>query len=149
MKTERTPAAPRRPPPTPRWRSPRNLVVGLVTVGAVGLVIAVILSGFASTVGGATVWATLGTRDVHSLAFDPSNAQHIYFGHHNGLLESRDGGRGWQPTGLGGADAMNVRPAADGALQIAGHNVYQETANGGQSWAASRTTCPASISTLS
>jgi len=77
---------------------------------------------------------TLGTRDVHSLAFDPSDTQHLYFGHHNGLLESRDGGRSWQPTGLSGADAMNVRPGSGPALQIAGHNVYMETADAGRTW---------------
>lgn len=84
--------------------------------------------------GGATSWATLGTRDVHSLAFDPANAQHLYFGHHNGLLESRDGGRSWHPTGLGGADAMNVRPGTGPTLQIAGHNLYMETVDGGRTW---------------
>ena len=136
MTNKRARAARRRPPSTPWWRSPRTWVVGLVSLGAVGLVIAVVVSGFGPTVDGATAWATLGTRDVHSLAFDPSDAQHVYFGHHNGLLESRDGGRSWQPTGLGGADAMNVRAATGAALQIAGHNVYQETTNGGQSWAA-------------
>jgi photosystem II stability/assembly factor-like uncharacterized protein len=104
-------------------------------LGAVGVVgFAVLSRGGGQTVGGATSWATLGTRDVHSLAFDPADAQHLYFGHHTGLLESRDGGRSWQPTGLSGADAMNVRPGAGPALQIAGHNVYMETADSGRTW---------------
>ncbi len=128
-------SARRRPPPTPWWRTWRALVVGLVSLAAVGLVAVTVLSGSGQTDGGATAWATLATRDVHSLAFDPSDPQHLYFGHHNGLLESRDGGRSWQPTGLDGADAMNVRPASSTALQIAGHNVYQETSDGGRTWA--------------
>ena len=135
MASKRSRSARRRPPPTPWWRAGRALFVGLVALGAVGLVTAAVLSGSGQTVGGATAWATLGTRDVHSLAFDPADPQHLYFGHHNGLLESRDGGRTWQSTGLGGADAMNVRPASGTALQIAGHNVYQETSDGGRTWA--------------
>jgi hypothetical protein len=107
-------------------------IIGFGVLAAVGFV--VLSGGGTQTVGGATVWATLGTRDVHSLAFDPSDAQHLYFGHHNGLLESRDGGRTWQPTALSGADAMNVRTGTGPALQIAGHNVYMETADGGRTW---------------
>jgi photosystem II stability/assembly factor-like uncharacterized protein len=106
------------------------MALAAVAVGGFAL----LSGGAGQTVAGATVWATLGTRDVHSLAFDPADPQHLYFGHHNGLLESRDGGRSWQPTGLGAADAMNVRPGAGPALQIAGHNVYMETADGGRTW---------------
>ena len=134
MANKRSRTARRRPPPRPWWRTGRALVVGLVSLGAAGFVAAAVLSGSGQTVDGATAWATLGTRDVHSLAFDPADPQHLYFGHHNGLLESLDGGRSWQPTGLGGADAMNVRVASGTALQIAGHNVYQETSDGGRSW---------------
>jgi photosystem II stability/assembly factor-like uncharacterized protein len=137
MAKQRSRAARRRmPPPTPWWRTWRGGLIGIVSLGAVVLVSFAVLSGSGpQTVGGATSWATLGTRDVHSLAFDPADAKHLYFGHHNGLLESRDGGRSWQPTGLNGADAMNVRTGAGPGLQIAGHNVYQETADGGRTWA--------------
>jgi hypothetical protein len=127
----------RAPRAVPWWRTWRSGVVALAVVGALALVGYVLLSGGAgASLSGATAWATLGTRDVHSLAFDPADARHLYFGHHNGLLESRDGGRTWQPTGLRGADAMNVRPGSGTGLQIAGHNVYQETADGGRTWTA-------------
>lgn len=79
-------------------------------------------------------WATLGTADVHALAFDPGNSDHLYFGHHNGLLESNDGGGTWQPTGLSGADAMNVPLVEADRFQIAGHEVYLETTDGGATW---------------
>lgn len=122
-------------PRAPWWRTRAVAVGGIIGFGVLAVVGFVVLSGGGTqTVGGATVWATLGTRDVHSLAFDPSDAQHLYFGHHNGLLESRDGGRMWQPTGLSGADAMNVRPGTGPTLQIAGHNVYMETVDGGRTW---------------
>ncbi len=85
--------------------------------------------------GGPRSWATLGTRDVHSLAFASGDSQHLFFGHHTGLLESRNGGRSWQPSALSGADAMNVRPAPGNTLQVAGHNVYVESTDGGAHWA--------------
>ena len=91
--------------------------------------------------GEAIPWSTLGTADVHSLAFDPSDESRLYFGHHGGLLETRDGGRTWQPTTVSGADAMNVR-AATGRIQIAGHEVYVESTDGGASWQAVQTDLP-------
>jgi photosystem II stability/assembly factor-like uncharacterized protein len=84
--------------------------------------------------GSAVAWARLGTADVHSLAFDPADPDHLYFGHHGGLLESRDGGRSWQPTTLTNADAMNVRVSDGGLMQIAGHQVYVESRDAGQTW---------------
>ncbi len=81
-----------------------------------------------------SAWATLGTADVHSLVFDPDDSAHLYFGHHGGLLESRDAGIGWQPATLAGGDAMNVRTAAGGRMQIAGHDLYLESIDGGASW---------------
>lgn len=83
--------------------------------------------------GDAVPWSTLGTADVHSLAFDPSDGSHLYFGHHGGLLESRDGGRSWQAAKVSGADAMNVGFSA-GRVQIAGHDVYLESIDGGTTW---------------
>ncbi len=64
-------------------------------VGAIGIAGAAV----ALTRGGPTepaAWSRLGTQDVHSLAFvgDP---QHLLFGHHNGIAETRDGGKTWAP----------------------------------------------------
>lgn len=121
-----------RPPSRPWWRSWRG---GLLATGAaISLAVIAYVAFGTGGLGGAIAWARLGTADVHSLAFDPRDAQHVYFGHHNGLLESVDGGRTWQATGLGGADAMNVRIGDVGVLQIAGHNVYMESTDSGSSW---------------
>ena len=135
MSKKRPGYARRQPAPAPRrpWRA---LVIGGAAAAAVAvmaLAVVLNLSGRASA-GEATAWSTLGTQDVHSLAFDPADPQHLYFGHHGGLLETKDGGRSWQGTALRGADAMNVVPPAGDFFQIAGHNVYMETIDGGQSW---------------
>jgi photosystem II stability/assembly factor-like uncharacterized protein len=81
-----------------------------------------------------TAWARLDTADVHALAFAPADPEHLYFGHHNGLLESGDGGQTWRPASLEGADAMNVGIAGEGRIQIAGHEVYLESVDGGATW---------------
>ena len=106
------------------------VVAGLAVAGATAFF--VLRGGPAN--GGPAAWATLNTADVHALAFAPGDASHLYFGHHNGLLESRDGGRSWQPAALSGADAMNVSVAGGGRIQIAGHEVYLESSDGGASW---------------
>ena len=126
----------RHQPAQPRRRTWRAILVGGTAVAAVAAIaLAVILNaGGRTAVGDATAWSTLGTRDVHSLAFDPADPQHLYFGHHGGLLETKDGGLKWQGTALQGADAMNVAPVSGGFFQIAGHNVYMETADGGKTW---------------
>ena len=123
--------------PTPAQRRPwRTLLVGGAAVATLAVIVlaAVLSMGGGAAVGEATAWSTLGTQDVHSLAFDPADPQHLYFGHHGGLLETKDGGRSWQGTALRGADAMNVVPPAGGFFQIAGHDVYKETTDGGRTW---------------
>ncbi len=79
-------------------------------------------------------WARLGTQDVHSLAFAPGSTERLYFGHHGGILETQDGGRTWTPLPVA-ADAMGMRPAADGSIVIAGHEVFVGSSDGGQTWA--------------
>lgn len=109
-----------------KCHSPPSAFVGFVVLSS---------SDRADPAGDPVSWATLGTADVHSLAIDPADAQHLYFGHHGGLLESRDGGRSWSRTSLSGIDAMNVETGSEGRIQIAGHDVYVESTDGGQSWA--------------
>lgn len=113
-----------------RWLWP---ALGGVALAVVGIGFVALRAGDGPG-GGAEVWAMLNTADVHALAFDPADNQHLFFGHHNGLLESVDGGRTWRPTGLSGADAMNVPLTNANRFQIAGHNVYMETTDGGASW---------------
>lgn len=86
-------------------------------------------------------WARLGTSDAHSLAFAPDSTDRVLFGHHGGVLETRDGGRSWDPLALN-ADAMGMRPSVDGSIVIAGHEVFQASADEGRTWASMATDLP-------
>ena len=108
---------------------------GLAITLAIGAAVALVAFGLVRGIGTEPVaWATAGTTDVHSLAFDPEDTDRLYLGHHGGLLESGDGGRSWQPAALVGADAMNVASAATGRMYVAGHDLFVESSDGGATW---------------
>lgn len=109
------------------------MLVG-AAIGIVGVIAFIAFGLGRENQGEPVAWATLNTADVHALAFAPDDSQHIYFGHHDGLLESRDGGRSWRPASLSGSDAMNVKASDGGRIQIAGHDVFLESTDGGATW---------------
>jgi photosystem II stability/assembly factor-like uncharacterized protein len=79
----------------------------------------------------------LSTSDFHALAFSPSDPSVVYFGHHNGLLRSMDGGRRWDPiVEEAEIDAMGLAfpPDGSGRIMLAGHNGLQTSTDGGQTW---------------
>lgn len=119
-----------------RRSSRRWWVVGaLAVVALVGVILAVAYSR--SATGGAL--ATLQTGDFHALAFDPSDARIAYFGHHNGVLRTDDGGKTWRPlVERPNFDAMSVGISAADAqrLYLAGHDVLQVSRDGGATWQA-------------
>lgn len=108
---------------------PRVLLVAALLVA--GGLLAWWLSG--QTPPGPMPWARLGTRDAHSLAFAPGSTDHLYFGHHQGILESTDGGRTWAPLPVE-ADAMGMQPATDGSIVVAGHEVLIASRDSGATW---------------
>lgn len=101
---------------------------------AIVAVIAVVLLRGQGAPAGQTAWARLGTADVHSLSFVGDGADHLLFGHHDGVLESRDGGRSWRSLSTS-FDAMAMHPADDGSIVAAGHEVLVATPDGGATWA--------------
>ncbi|MBI4786006.1 MAG: hypothetical protein HY782_03045 [Chloroflexi bacterium] len=76
--------------------------------------------------------ATLTTTEFHSLAFDPRDPDIVYFGHHEGVLKSVDGGRTWKPI-LQQGDAMSL-VALDNALVMAGHQILMRGDSAGSIW---------------
>ncbi len=86
--------------------------------------------------GGARPISRLTTSDFHSLAFSPIDPETVFFGHHDGLLISYNGGKDWQSTALNNADAMvlGVAPSSDQTMYVAGHNVFVKSGDGGKTW---------------
>jgi hypothetical protein len=113
---------------------PWLLAVGvLAAIGIVAYVGYVALGGRGSGPGsgGQVAWTRFGSQDVHSLAFVGGDPQHVLFGHHGGLTESRNGGRTWSALPVRD-DAMSMVPAGDGSIVIAGHNVFTASRDGGR-----------------
>lgn len=80
--------------------------------------------------------AVLDAPDYHSLLIDPQDVDHVLFGSHSGIQESRDGGFTWQTGSLANADAMIMAasPNAPETVYVAGHDVLQTSHDGGASW---------------
>ncbi len=79
--------------------------------------------------------SNVGTSDYHSMAFSPADPNTVYFGSHNGLLKSQDGGRNWQTTLVKGQDAMGLGIGKDGKIiYLGGHGVLMKSEDGGQTW---------------
>ena len=110
------------------------LVIGFLLILLV--VVGMVFFGRARR-GGANAIGVLQTGDFHALAFSPDDPNVVFFGHHNGVMRSNDGGRTWsalvdQPN----FDAMGLAVSPDGARQmyLAGHDVFQVSNDGGASW---------------
>ncbi|MDQ2966382.1 MAG: hypothetical protein M3R57_11090 [Chloroflexota bacterium] len=86
-------------------------------------------------------WTRFGTADVHSLAFAGGDPQHVLFGHHGGISESRDGGRTWSAL-PDRNDAMSLSAGTDGSIIVAGHDVFRASRDGGATWASIETDLP-------
>ena len=108
--------------------------VAAVGLAALVAVVAVVAWRVASVPRAPVAWTHLGTQDVHSLAFEPGSTARLLFGHHEGVLESADGGRTWSALAVN-ADAMGMRPGTDRSIVIAGHDVLVASADGGRTWA--------------
>ena len=80
--------------------------------------------------------ATLDAPDFHSLLVDPRDADHILFGSHAGIQESRDGGKTWDQGNLRNVDAMSMATNTNAAdtLYVAGHDVFQVSHDAGRTW---------------
>ena len=125
----------------PRRRRPSRIIVGATAVAVVTLGLAAFLVLRASSSAAPVPWATFRSEDVHSLAFVGGDPQHLLFGHHGGLEETRDGGRTWLQLPVRD-DAMSMSPASDASIVIAGHEVFIASRDGGQTWAPIRGDLP-------
>jgi len=132
---------------TKRSRRPRNLNRWLVVGALIGAVLLWSVRGLRSGGGAVGLPEPIGrlrTQDFHSLAFSPLELETVYFGHHGGLLVSRDGGASWVTTSLQNADAMAlaIPPSDPQMIYAAGHNVFFKSADAGLTWSQVLTDLP-------
>ncbi len=117
---------------------PRPLLVGGVLVT---LLLIAGVTWFALAAGHSRGGAIgeLHTADYHSLTFSPTDSKVLFFGHHNGIQRSDDGGRTWQPlvtrTNFD-AMGMGVNRTDPQQMYIAGHQILQASRDGGATWRA-------------
>ncbi|MHB8647519.1 MAG: WD40/YVTN/BNR-like repeat-containing protein [Thermomicrobiales bacterium] len=126
-------------------RKRRTLLAGATTIAVLGIAIGI--WAIAARVGSgpdARALSQFHTPDIHSLSFDPGDANTIFFGHHTGLKISHDAGRTWQDVSVGNVDAMQLAmPAAGGERRyLAGHNVFMVSTDGGKTWRNQPTNLP-------
>jgi photosystem II stability/assembly factor-like uncharacterized protein len=74
------------------------------------------------------------THDFHALMFSGADMNTAFYGHHGGLMVSKDQGATWQPTTLQGADAMSLASPTTNPLRMyaAGHGVFFRSDDAGQ-----------------
>jgi photosystem II stability/assembly factor-like uncharacterized protein len=107
-----------------------GFLLALLAAVAVGVVWRV------SSEGGGTT-GVLATSDFHALAFSPTDANTVFFGHHNGIMRSTDGGRTWAAlVDRPNFDAMGlaVSRANPRHMYLAGHDIFQVSTDAGTSW---------------
>ena len=117
----------------------------LVAGGAVLLVRQNGSGGGATAAGAFAQVGRVHAADYHSLTFSPSDPNTILFGHHNGIMQSSDGGKSWKPAvDRPNFDAMilGANPAAPNVVWMAGHNVFYRSTDGGQTWNEVKTNLP-------
>ncbi|MDQ6906685.1 MAG: hypothetical protein M3176_07655 [Chloroflexota bacterium] len=121
------------------------LLIGATTITVLGIALGI--WAIASRVGSepsAHALYQFHTPDIHSLVFDPSDANTIFFGHHTGLKISHDTGMTWQDVSVGNVDAMQLAmPAAGGDRRyLAGHSVFMVSTDRGKTWRNQPTNLP-------
>jgi photosystem II stability/assembly factor-like uncharacterized protein len=141
--------ASRTPPATTIQVPPRLgavVLVALVVVLGVGAYMLFTRSGqhAAPLTGQPTPVSRVQGADFHSLAVSPADPDLVWFGSHQGIQESADGGKTWRPVSSASADAMSLaRTAADGRkAYMAGHDVFKSSTDGGKTWLDVQTNLP-------
>src|SRR5438094_598024 len=89
------------------------IVLGLIILAVLALLVGSLFTtgkGNNASVGaGGGAIGTLKASDYHSLTFGPGNSNVLFFGHHDGIMGSTDGGRTWRAVvDKRNFDAMNI-----------------------------------------
>lgn len=133
----RTRAANTRPPSRAHWVAPLTIAALILFSFLVWWMMSSIAgNNSADTASSVQPIAALDSPDFHSLLVDPQDPEHLLFGSHAGIQESRDGGITWKDGELRNADAMQLAssPKAPETFYATGHDVFQASHDSGQTW---------------
>jgi photosystem II stability/assembly factor-like uncharacterized protein len=130
--------------------SRRYLLAAAAVVAAAGIAWLVLqrtqAGGTPSTDGsGFRQLGSVQAADYHALAFSPTEPNTLFFGHHNGVMQSSDGGRTWSAAvSRPNFDAMilSASPASPDVLWMAGHDVFYRSQDNGRNWTEVRSNLP-------
>jgi len=125
-----------------KTRSRWLITGGLLLVLIAGLWI--VLSNKQSQSNGGRPISRLTTNDFHALAFSSTEPETVFFGHHNGVMLSQDGGKNWRPiSGISGdAMALAVPLSTPGLVYAAGHGLFSISEDDGKTWESPATNLP-------
>jgi photosystem II stability/assembly factor-like uncharacterized protein len=100
-------------------------------------------TGGPTNAGGSGSFASFRPPDLHALAVAPDDERTLIFGHHQGMLVSRDAGATWSRISGASGDAMGIAlPAGSRTAYVAGHNVFFRSDDGGTTWRSVRPSLP-------
>ncbi|MBI2853095.1 MAG: hypothetical protein HYX84_08400 [Chloroflexi bacterium] len=100
------------------------------------IVLAIVLGLLLSQRGTSPI-SVLSAGDYHSLAFNPTEADVVFFGHHDGVMLSEDGGVTWRNVvARRNFDAMAIAVDFKDSRLVyaAGHDVFPASRDGGTTW---------------
>ncbi|MBI2850560.1 MAG: hypothetical protein HYX80_05895 [Chloroflexi bacterium] len=114
-----------------------KLLLGITLLLIGGIVVVTLVFQGREGTGGPRPLAVLRTADYHSLAFSPENPLVVFFGHHDGIMRSDDGGKTWRrliEQRNFDAMAVVVDHRDSRLVYLAGHDVFEVSQDGGLTW---------------
>ena len=127
-----------------RRRNSRWFFWGIAILLVIGPVAVMIFQG-GDGAGRPQPIALLRTADYHSLMFGADNPDIVFFGHHDGIMRSDDGGKTWrQLVNRTNFDAMSLAISHNNSqlMYLAGHDIFQVSRDGGITWTPMQKTLP-------
>lgn len=124
-----------------RRSNSRWIVIAIGILVVIGIVGAIIFGGS----GKLQPLSVLRTADYHSLMFSADNPDIVFFGHHDGIMRSDDGGKTWrQLVSRSNFDAMSLAIGHNGShlIYLAGHGIFQVSRDGGVTWTPMQNSLP-------
>lgn len=131
--------------PAARRRNSRWIALVFAILLIVGVVGTLVFQGDGEGTGSSRPISVLRTAHYHSLVFSPNDPDVVFFGHHDGIMRSDDGGKTWrQLVNRTNFDAMSLAISHNDSqlVYLAGHDIMQVSRSGGATWSPMRNNLP-------